>query len=144
MSVWILWFFAAVALIVGELFTATFFLLCPGLGALAAAAAAAAGGGQLVQWSVFTGVTVLAAYGALHFAKRCLGQEPSRRANVDRFINMEARVSEPIDPVQGSGRVLVEHEEWRAESADNRPIEVNATVSVIGVRGTHLLVKEIS
>ena len=47
----------------------------------------------------------------------------------------------PVGPHE-TGRVRVEREEWRAESVDGSEIAVGATVHVLRVDGTRLIVVE--
>ena len=53
-----------------------------------------------------------------------------------------AVVLEAIDPLAATGRVRIEREEWRADSIDGRPIAKDATVKVVSVSGTRVLVRE--
>jgi len=51
-------------------------------------------------------------------------------------------VLETIDPLQATGRVRIDREEWRAQSADDTVIPVNSRVEVVRVEGTRLIVRQ--
>ena len=58
-----------------------------------------------------------------------------------RQIGQTARVVVEIDPAEEAGIVLLGSERWRAESTDGQVVPVGATVAVVEVRGTRLLVR---
>ena len=139
---WALWLSAGAFLIVAEIFTGTFFLVCFGIAALVSAGAAASGLSVSVQWlacALASGVLVL--YARPIFDRG--DEEPPRKAGVDRNLGETGVVLETIDPAAGSGRIKVLHDEWRAQSIDGEVIEETARVIVEEVRGTHLLVRKI-
>ncbi len=137
---WLFWLGLSATLIVGEIFTATFFIFCFGVGALAASATAWLGAETLYQWAAFFVVS-----SAMVFFSRRLAcaycKEPERKAGVDRVIGMRARVSEEITSDNSPGTVQVMREDWRAISEDGAAISRGETVLITGVSGTHLLVR---
>ena len=137
---WLLWLGLSAILVVGEIFTATFFIFCFGVAAGCASLAAWLGGGILAQWTVFAVVSaVLVFFSRLLAAAYC--KEPDRKAGVDRVIGMHATVSEEITSDDNSGLVQVMREDWRAISEDGSKIDAGERVLITGVSGTHLLVR---
>ena len=138
MSPALLWFLLAAALIVGEIFTPTFFLA-----ALAVAAVAAAIGGwlglglwiQVLIFAIGAGIcTALARPLAERFLHSGVRSLPT---NVAALIGAEARVTESIDPNR-MGQVKVRGDDWRAVSEDGNAIPAGSRVIVTEVEGTTL------
>jgi membrane protein implicated in regulation of membrane protease activity len=141
MDVWF-WVWAALAavLIVGEIFTAGFFLLPFGLGAAAAAVLALVGASLGWQWGVFLALSAVLLLSLRRFADR-ITHEPPEKVGVDRLIGKEGVVIDTIESDDGTGRVRVEREEWRADSAESQILAVGTHVVVERVSGTHLIVR---
>ena len=138
---WI-WVGMALFFLLAEVFTAGFVLACFGIGALAAAIPAFLGLGLLWQLLVFIIVSTVAVLLSRRFADRITGKQP-QGVGVDRVLGKKAIVIEPIDPLSPAGRVRVDVEEWRADSADGRPIAEGAVVEVLGIDGTRLKVRQL-
>ena len=132
-----LWTGMAVAMGIGEIFTAGFFLLPFAIGAVAAAVLAWLGVALLPQWLVFFGVSTFAfVYLRRFISRQDEIDQPSVGAN--RWINSKGIVLEAIDPVASSGMVRILGEEWRATS--DQPIPAGTQVVVREVRGARLVV----
>ena len=136
----VLWLALAVILFVAEIFTAGFFLICFGLGAVGAALGALAGLSPTWQLVLFIVVSVLALLFVRPFARR-VSRATKNEVGIDRVIGQPAVVLEEIDPLRGKGIVRVAQEEWRAESDDGERIPRDAEVEVTDVQGTRLIVK---
>ncbi|MCB0344454.1 MAG: NfeD family protein [Bdellovibrionales bacterium] len=139
---WLLWLMVSAILVVGEIFTATFFIFCFGVGAAAAAAAAWFSAGVLVQWAMFLTVSAVFVFFSRKLAAAYC-KEPERKAGVDRVIGMRALVSEDIYSDDRAGLVQVMREDWRALSEDGSKIESGESVLITGVSGTHLIVRRV-
>lgn len=141
MDVWF-WVWAALAavLIVGEIFTAGFFLLPFGLGAAAAAVLALIGAPLGWQWGVFLALSAVLLLSLRRFADR-ITHEPPEKVGADRLIGKEGVVVETIESDDGTGRVRIESEEWRAGSAESQTLAAGTHVVVERVSGTHLVVR---
>jgi membrane protein implicated in regulation of membrane protease activity len=142
MTLWF-WFWVALTaiLIVGEIFTAGFFLLPFGIGAAASAVGAYFGLGPIGQWLVFLVISVPLLLLIRRFADRVTeGAEPLGVA-ADRALGKTGLVVEAIQPHGITGRVRVRGEEWRAESDGETSIPEGAEVEVLRVDGTHLVVR---
>jgi membrane protein implicated in regulation of membrane protease activity len=138
--IWV-WVVAAAFFLVVEIFTVSFFISCFGVGAIGAAIVAAfAPGAYTTQMAVFVVVTAITVALTRRFADRVSGKQ-AEDFGVDRLRGQSGVVVQAIDPVTGAGRVRVAREEWRADSAMMDPIEVGATIEVIEIEGTHLVVR---
>lgn len=134
------WTVLAAVLFVGEIFTAGFFLLPFGIGAAVAAGLNWLGLGIGWQWAVFLGVSVIALAGLRPLSDR-LTHEPPEKMGADRLLGKTGKVVETIEPGDGAGRVRIEREEWRADSANGTRIAEGSAVIVEKIVGTHLVVR---
>ena len=131
------WTILAVVATIAEIFTAGFFLLPVGIGALAAAVLAWVGVDPLAQWLVFFGVTAIAFAYLRRFARHQDDDQPNVGAN--RWAGARGIVIGEIDPDHSQGMVRVEGEEWRA-TTDEGVIPEGARIVVREVRGSKLVV----
>jgi membrane protein implicated in regulation of membrane protease activity len=141
-KIWWIWMALAAVFVVGEMFTAGFFLLWFGVGAAAAGAFALLGLSfpwQLAAFVVVSGVMLAV---SRRFADRFSKKQPPG-IGADRFIGLKGLVLEEIDNATNTGQVRLQKEEWRAESATGEVIPVGARVEVVRLDGTHLVVKRI-
>lgn len=141
---WI-WLALAVALLVGELSTATFFILPFAVGAAVASVASFAGLGVAWSWLAFVGVSAAASALLIPYGRRLDARSPSEGIGAHRCIGKEALVLTDIPgPAGSTGLVRVEREEWRAESLLGVPIGAGSTVVVRRIDGTRLVVVALS
>lgn len=138
---WI-WVGMALFFFLAEVFTAGFVLACFGLGALAAAVPAFLGFGLVWQLVVFVAVSTAAVLFSRRFADRVTGDQP-QNVGVDRVLGKTAIVIETIDPHSPAGRIRVDVEEWRADSADGSSIPEGTIVEVLSIDGTRLKVRPV-
>ena len=137
---WI-WIVLAAAFIIGEIFTAGFYLFPFAVGTGVAGLLTLLGLPSWLQWLAF----VVVSGGLVVFSRRLaekLTKEPPERVNADRLIGHVGVVIEAINPVTDAGRVRVKKDEWRATSTDDSAIEENARVRVVKVEGAHLVVEK--
>ena len=140
----IVWVWAALAIIffVAEVFTMGFFLVCFGIGAVAAALLAVLGVGVIWQLIVFIGVSLV----ALAFLRPLAVRMTNHVANpggIDRVIGKQAIVLEDVNPHAATGRVRIEREEWRADTY-GPAIAKGTLVVVMEVTGTRVMVVPVS
>lgn len=65
------------------------------------------------------------------------------RTNAESLVGRQAIVLEPIDNLEGMGRVTVNGQEWSARSADDRvKIVSGAVVTILAINGVKLIVRE--
>jgi membrane protein implicated in regulation of membrane protease activity len=142
-NIWI-WVWAAVALVffIAEIFTAGFFLVCFGIGAVAAAILAAFQVDIVWQLVAFI-VASLVALAFMRPLARRVGAQVANPGGIDRVIGKQAVVLEEINPLAATGRVRIEREEWRADAYDGVAIPKDAVVEVLRVSGTRAIVKAI-
>ncbi|WP_305786526.1 NfeD family protein [Symbioplanes lichenis] len=138
----VLWLVLAIALAIGEAFTATFLIIFFAAGALAAAGVAALGGPVLLQVIVFAIVSGLSV-GTLRplitrHAKSALetGETPF---GIEALEGQHATVLEAVGA--DHGLVKVEGELWTARSFDgHETYEPGERVRIIKVKGATVIV----
>lgn len=133
-----LWTLFAIALGIGEMFTAGFFLLPFAIGGAAAAILAWVGAALIAQWLVFFGVSLF----ALAYLRRFIGRQDEMdqpRVGANRWVGARGVVLQPIDPLTGTGMVRILNEDWRATSAGR--IAVGEKIVVTQVNGARLVVE---
>jgi membrane protein implicated in regulation of membrane protease activity len=138
--IWIIWFVFAAIFIVGEILTAGFFLLWFGIGAAVAGVLAILGFNAGWQWGAFIAVSGILFAISRRFAERFTQKQPPG-IGADRFIGEVGVVLEEIDNIKNTGRVRIEKEEWRADSATGEIIKEGEKVKVVRMDGTHVVVK---
>jgi membrane protein implicated in regulation of membrane protease activity len=138
-QMWWLWMVLAAILVVGEIFTAGFFLLWFGIGAAVAGILALIGLGPAWQWGSFVVVSGVLFGVSRRFAERFSAKQPPG-IGADRLIGKTGVVLEDIDNTSNTGRVRLDKEEWRAESATGENIATGSRVEVVRLDGTHVVV----
>jgi membrane protein implicated in regulation of membrane protease activity len=141
MEAWLVWLIAGVFAAVGEILTAGFFLAPFGVGAFGAMAVALLGAGELVQFLVFTALT-LASFALIRpIAKRHLYQPPQLRTGTAALVGSPAIVIDRVVNDEGVGSVRIGGEVWTARAYDDDLVlEPGAKVQVIEIRGATALV----
>ncbi|MBN2030950.1 NfeD family protein [bacterium] len=141
-QVWWIWMIFAALFMIGEIFTAGFFLFWFGVGAAIAGLLALLDLGTAWQWGSFVVVSGTLFLISRKFAERFTKKQPPG-IGADRWIGKEGIVLEKIDNEKNTGRVRIGKEEWRAESDTGEIIPNNKRVAVTRMDGTHIVVKPI-
>ena len=136
---WWIWIIVAAVFVVAEILTAGFFLLWFGVGAAVAGVLTLMGLGATWQLAAFVVVSFVLFLFSRRFADRFTKEQPPG-IGADRFIGKQGVVIEGIKNSENKGRVRIDHEEWRAESASRNPTDVDAAISVTGISGTYVTV----
>lgn len=126
-------------LLIGEIFTGGFFVLPFALGAGVAAVMSLVGVGPAATIPVFVVVSAISLWGLREYGR--IGDDDPARVGANRYVGGKGVVTKPVTFVSGVGRVRVGTEDWQAVTDGAAPIEINSTVRVVEVRGTHLVVE---
>ena len=138
---WMIWLALAALCIIGEIFTASFFLLWFGIGAGFACLLALLGLSTGWQWLSFIVVSGVLFGISRRFADRITKKQPEG-IGADRVIGKQGVVLKEIDNAENTGSVRIEKEEWKAESDTGEKIPEGASVVVVRPEGAHLIVKK--
>lgn len=130
-NLWAAWLATAVLLLVVELCTGGFVVLCFAIGA-ACAAVASAFSGIYVQLIVFIVFTALSVSCVRPFALRCIHKHGTGRvSNADAILGRKGIVSEAIK-AGGYGRVSIDGDDWKACAVESEELPAGTPVEIVG------------
>lgn len=142
MEIYVVWFITALILLIVELFTASFGVVCFSFGAAAAGVAAYCGLFTIWQLFIFSAVSFIAFVFVRPFVlKFLLKKKDEVLTNADAIVGRIAVVTEEINPEKNTGRVKIDGDDWKAESSNIIP--VGEKVEVISRESIILNVKSI-
>jgi inner membrane protein len=143
---WIIWLIIAAIFIAAEVFTAGFFILWFGVGALAAALMAMAGVGSLaIQTLVFLAVSVILVLASRTIFERFLirPSDPNRlKSGIETIVGQVGVVVEPSQGSLHQGAVKVYGSVWTAFPSEGEwPLKEGDSVSVERIEGNSVFVR---
>ncbi|GAB4169827.1 MAG: NfeD family protein [Calditrichia bacterium] len=138
-KLWLVWFIFGAIFVVGEMFTAGFFLLWFGVGAIAAGIADLLGLGMGWQWAIFAIVSGILVLYSRKFSEKITDEEP-QSIGANRMKGKQGIVLETINPGE-VGLVKVELEEWKAVCQNDMKLTKGTKIKVVQVDGTKLIVE---
>lgn len=140
---WHIWVFVGIGLVIGEIFTAGFFILWFGVGAFLAAGLALLGAGSIYQMLSFILTSlILIVLSRTIFKQLLFRKEVGISTNVEALIGQEALVMQMIQGKSKRGLVKIGGETWSAISEEGR-IDQDEVVRVKGVVGNKVLVERL-
>lgn len=134
------WVIVAILLAISEVVSLAFYAAFLAAGALAAALVAALGLDVIVQAIVFVAVSGLGVVFVRPLVMR--RRVPALVSGAPGMVGQTAIVEEPIKDSHRAGHVRIQGESWPAVSASGETIAKGATVTVLEIRGTTLVVHE--
>ena len=138
----VIWLLLGALSVVGEALTGTLLLIPFAIAAIITAMAVALGADSFWALIVFAAVSLFVLALVFRFGRRLAVEPAATHEGARRYIDARGVVLIRI-PEQDAGRVRVGGEEWRALSHSGRPIEPDARVRVIEIRGNALVVEPI-
>lgn len=144
-NTWQFWLVTSVVLFIVEIFTPGFFLANFAIGALCAALTAVFIDDFNIQMLVFAVTTTLTYAFVRPFAKKYFFKKsPDLPTNAEALVGKKAKVIETIDNANSKGRIKpFGGEDWKAVSADESIIEIDAVVEIVSIDGAKATVKRI-
>jgi len=130
----------AALLLIGEIFTAGFFLLWFSIGAAGAGILAMLDIGPSAQLIVFILTSGILFVFGRRFAERVTVKQPPG-IGADRFVGMVGTVLEEINNETNSGKIRISQDIWRAGSEDGEIISADTPVKVMRIEGTRAFVR---
>jgi membrane protein implicated in regulation of membrane protease activity len=144
-EVWHIWIIIAILLFIAEIFTPTFLAACLALGCIAAGIFSFFDFGIKIQLLSFSVGTLIAFFGVRPFMIKFAHRKSDKiKTNVEALIGKVGRVTVPIDNSKNQGRVVIEGEDWRAETENNEIINEGDRVQVSSINSTILIVKSLN
>jgi membrane protein implicated in regulation of membrane protease activity len=142
MEIYVVWLITALVLLIVELFTASFGVVCFSFGAAAAGLAAYCGLSTMWQLLIFSVVSFIAFVFVRPFVvKFLLKKKDEVLTNADAIVGRIAVVTEEINPDKNTGRVKIDGDDWKAGASDIIP--VGEKVEVVSRESIILNVKSI-
>lgn len=137
------WLITSAFLILLELVTAGFGVICFAIGTLWAALLAYFSLGLEYQITAFIVGSILALLFVRPFALKWLNKDKKDqiKTNADAIIGRKAVVTETIDHAAGTGRVRIDGDDWKAVSATDIVIKKGEEVIVVARNSVVLTVK---
>ena len=127
-----IWLIAAIILVIIELLTAGFGVICFAIGALFSALVAYFTPNLLWQLLVFAVVSLLTFIFLRPVLIRLLEKKGKEvKTNADALIGKIGIVSETIDADKNTGRVAIDGDDWKAVSSDGSVINKGEKVKVL-------------
>jgi membrane protein implicated in regulation of membrane protease activity len=124
-----------------EIFTPGFAVACLSIGSIGGSIASACGLEFKFQILVFAIATLLAFVLVRPVVLKVFHNKSKEvLTNVDALVGRQAIVSEEIVPIVG-GRVKVDGDDWKAISADGRPVSAGTPVRILKVESVILTVE---
>jgi membrane protein implicated in regulation of membrane protease activity len=144
MDVYQIWLVVAIVLVILEIMTAGFGVICFAIGAVFSALVAGLGGSITWQIVVFAVVSLLTFVFLRPVVIRFLDKKSEDvKTNADAVIGRKGVVSERIDSAQHTGRVAIDGDDWKAISEDGSVIEKGAEVKIVKLDSIILTVKQL-
>jgi len=141
-NMWLVWLIVSIGLLLLELTSGDFYVICFAFGAVASIVGAAIGlplWAQVLIWAV---CSVLCLYFVRpSLVRRLHGKENERKSNVDALVGRQGIVIDTI-AAGGFGYVKIDGDEWRSVSSDGQEIPVGTNVTVISRDSIILTVSE--
>ena len=142
LPIWAIWLILCGIFLLIEIFTVSFLMFWPGIGAFFAFIANILGFSFPVQLGVFAISTALMIIFMKPLVKKIFRTKDVPMNN-NAMIGKQAIVIKQIDNLNSKGQVKVNGELWSALSVDDSIIEENSTVEIVCIDGVKLKVKKV-
>ena len=143
MAYYQIWLISAIVLVIIELLTAGFGVICFAIGALFSALVAYFDASLVWQLVVFAVASLLSFLFIRPVVLRLLDKKSKDvKTNADALIGKTAVVSETVNPSANQGRVAIDGDDWKAVSTDGSIIEKGEKVTIVSRDSIILAVKK--
>lgn len=135
----LLWLAATVVLVAIEMGTAQMICIWFALGAFVSIFAAMMGASTVMQFAIFSVVSLLTLLCTRKFVKNVLNVKKTP-TNADSVIGLSGSVIEEIDNKAQTGRIRLGGLDWAARTADGSTVHIGETVTAEAIEGVKLIV----
>lgn len=139
---WSIWLILCGIFLLAEIFTVSFLLFWPGIGAFLAFCAELLGFSVPVQIAIFVISTTLMVVFMKPIVKKFFKTKDTPM-NSDSLIGKEALVIKEIDNLQNKGQIKFNGQLWSAISENSDIIEEGSNVIIQKIDGVKLIVKKV-
>lgn len=145
MEVYQIWLIAAIVLVILEITTSGFGVICFAIGAGFAALAAGLGLESVTWQIVIFAVVSLLTFIFLRPVVMRFFEKKSKdvKTNAEAIVGRKGIVSERINATQHTGRVAIDGDDWKAVSEDGSVIEKGQSVEIVKLDSIIVTVKKI-
>jgi membrane protein implicated in regulation of membrane protease activity len=144
-EIWHIWIIVAVLLFIVEIFAPTFLASCLAIGCIASGVFSYFDFGIKVQLIAFSIGTLVSFFGVRPFMLKYAHKKSDKvKTNTEALIGKAGRVTVTIDNSKSQGRVIVEGDDWRAETENSEILNAGENVEVLKINSTILIVKQIT
>ena len=139
---WLFWLILCGIFLITEIFTVSFLMFWPGIGAFLAFITSLITDNQLIQIGVFTISTVLMIIFMKPIVKKIFKSNDSTVMNSNSLIGKTGIVVKEINTLEGKGQVKINGELWSAFTQDEDTIiKEGEKVIIESIEGVRLKVK---
>lgn len=139
----IMWIALAVVFAIIEAATAQIVTIWFAIGSVGSVIANVLGANSTGQLIVFVALSVLTLIIARPYLKK-FTKTQVQPTNVDMCIGQQAVITEDIDNILGTGRVVIRDITWTARSANGEKIPKGSLVIIESIEGVKLIVRKIN
>jgi membrane protein implicated in regulation of membrane protease activity len=139
---WVVWLILCGVFLLIEIFTVSFLMFWPGIGAFLAFITSLITDNEVIQIAVFVISTTLMIIFMKPLVKKFFKNNDNTKMNNSSLIGKTGIVVKDIDTINSIGQVKVNGELWSAFTEDEN-IKSGSTVSVLAIEGVKLKVKKI-
>ena len=139
---WVVWLILCGVFLLIEIFTVSFLMFWPGIGAFLAFITSLITDNEVTQIAVFVISTTLMIIFMKPLVKKFFKNNDNTKMNNSSLIGKTGIVVKDIDTINSIGQVKVNGELWSAFTEDEN-IKSGSTVSVLAIEGVKLKVKKI-
>lgn len=141
---WVLWLILCGVFLIAEIFTVSFLLFWPGIGAFLAFITSLFTDNFTIQIAVFGVSTILMIIFTKPLIKKMFKNKDNTKMNKNSLIGKTGIVIKDINTIEAKGQVKVNGELWSAFSSNPKEIiEKDSTVVVEDLEGVKLKVKKL-
>ena len=145
MEMWLGWLISIIVFLIFEIFTPGFLVSIFSIGSILAMIISFFIKNIYIQLLVFALVNILAfIFLRPLFLTMVYKSDKNNKTNVDLLIGKKCKVIEKIDNIEGTGRVKIGGDNWKAISADDSIIfNEDEIAEIIKVEGAKVIVKKL-
>lgn len=143
MIMWIVWLILCGVFLVLEIFTVSFLMFWPGIGAFLAFVTSLITDNEIIQVGVFVVTTTLMIIFMKPLVKKLFKNSDNTKMNSDSVIGKTGIVVKEIDTLNSKGQIKVNGELWSAFTDTDDKIKVGDTVTIEDIQGVKLKVKKV-
>lgn len=143
MPMWVIWLILCGVFLLIEIFTVTFLMFWPGIGAFLAFITSLLTPNVTIQIAVFAISSTLMIIFMKPLVKK-LFKTADVPMNKNALVGKKGIVIKEIDNINSKGQVKINGELWSAKSVNNTIIPEKEYVTIESVEGVKLIVKKVS